>query len=182
MSAFAHFLNTSKRVILETFSLIGLLDVLVFAGCFLVFALLYFLACIFDRVRFFIPQIFKFLAFSVLLLTPVGIYYLGQEVLYKHNVSYKVAKRLEYSPTYVADGTISNVGKWAIAHCVFIVEGLREPSSKKHTIANAILPLATYKYRIQQAIPVGDSINFREVIQDFPYAFYRERIECYGGR
>lgn len=182
MSDFSHLLNISKRVILETFSLIGLVDVLMFLGCFLVFALLYLLACIFAQVRFFIPQFFKFLAFVVLFASPVLLFWLGQNVLYKNEVNYKIAKRLEYSPTYLADGKVINVGKRAIGHCYLIVEGLRNPSKKKYALANAILPLRSYHYRIDGEISLGDSVSFREVIEEFPYAFYREHIECYGGK
>lgn len=182
MSNFSHLLNVSKKVILETFSLIGLVDVLMFAGCFLVFALFYLLACIFVQVRFFIPQFFKFLAFIVLLASPVLLLWLGQNVLYKNDVSYTIAKRLEYSPTYLADGSVSNVGKRKIGHCYLIIEGLRNPSKKRYAIANAILPLKSYKYRIDGEIALGASVNFREVIDEFPYAFYREHVECYGGK
>lgn len=182
MSNFSHLLNVSKGVILETFSLIGLVDMLIFAGCFLVFALFYLLACIFVQVRFFIPQFFKFLAFVVLLASPILLFWLGQNILYKNQVSYKVAKRLEYSPAYLADGEINNIGRLAIGHCYFIVEGLRNPSKKRYAIANAILPLKSYKYRIDGNISRGGFVNFREIIDDFPYTFYRERIECYGGK
>lgn len=182
MSNFSHLLNISKRVILETFSLISLVDMLMFVGCFLVFTLFYLLACIFAQVRFFIPQFFKFLAFVVLLVSPVLLFWLGQNILYKNQVSYKVAKRLEYSPTYLADGEVSNIGKLEIGHCYFIVEGLRDPSKKRYAIANAILPLKSYKYRLDKGISRGGFVNFREIIDEFPYAFYREHIECYGGK
>lgn len=182
MNNFSHLLNVGKKVILETFSLIGLVDVLMFAGCFLVFSLFYFLACIFAQVRFFIPQLFKFLAFFVLLVSPLLLFWMGQNVLYKNEVTYKVAKRLEYSPTYLVDGVVRNVGKYTIGHCYLMIEGLRNPSKRRNALANAILPLKSYKYRINGKITPGASVSFREVIQDFPYAFYRESIQCYGGK
>lgn len=182
MNNFNHLLISSKKIILETFSLVGLVDVLMFVGCFLLFALLYFLACIFIQVRFFVPHFLKFLAFFVLFMSPVLLFWLGQNVLYKNEVTYKISKRLEYSPTYLADGIVSNIGKRVIGHCYLIVEGLRNPSKRRNVIANAILPLKRYKYRINGKIAPGDSVSFREVIQDFPYAFYREYIQCYGGR
>lgn len=182
MITLSHYLNISKRAILETFSLFGWMDVLVFIGCFLVFASLYFLACIFLQARFFIPQILKFFAFIVLLASPVFLFWLGQNILYKNEVNYKIAKRLEYSPTYFVDGVVTNVGRRDIGHCYLIVEGLRDPVKMKNVIANAILPLRTYRYRISGQIPRGSSVNFREVINEFSDTFYRESIECYGGK
>lgn len=93
-----------------------------------------------------------------------------------------MAKRLEYSPTYVADGVVSNVGRYKIGHCYLVVEVLRNPAKMKNVIANAILPLKTYQYRIDGPILRGDSVGFREVIPDFSYTFYREHVECYGGK
>lgn len=182
MNHLSPFLYASKKAVLETLSLLGLMDVLIFVGCFLVFVLFYFLACACSQMRFFIPQFLKCLAFLVLLIAPVLLLWLGQNVLYKNETTYQFAKRLEYSPTYLADGMISNVGRLAIGHCYLIVEGLRNPSNKRNIVANMISPLKKYKFRINQKIAVGDSVKFRHVIEDFPYLFYREFVQCYGGK
>ncbi len=177
-----HWIDLARRVIVETFSLFGLFDFLIFSASFLVFVLLYFLACLSANVRFFVPQILKFFAFLLLLGSPVGLFYVNQNLLYKIEVDYKMAKRLEYSPTFFIDATISNLGKAEIKQCFFVLKILREGKDYRAILLNKLKPIKSYEYPIKRSIPIGGKISYTQTINDFPYRFYDYSISCFGGK
>lgn len=182
MGRLNHWAYSAKEVIVDTFSLLSYFDFLIFLGCFFVFVLFYFLSCIFNRVRFFIPQTLKFLSYVVLLATPIIIFWFNQKIFYKSRVEYVMAKRLEYSPTFYVDAKIYNQGKLKIGHCYFVLDVLRSSNTLKNQMLNMFLPYKRYKYKISQAIQVGESVIFQKTINQFPYQIYQMKINCYGGK
>ncbi|WP_027327454.1 DUF2393 family protein [Helicobacter pametensis] len=182
MNTLSQWIYQAREGIIQISSLLSYFDLLIFFGCFLLFALLYIVACILARVRFGIPQFFKVCAWSVLLATPIFIVWINQNILYKNRVEYKMAKHLEYSPTFFVDGLVYNEGRGQIGKCFFVLDILRPSDSWKHKILNAFLPYKQYKYEIAQEIKQGKSQDFQITINQFPYKLYQMRVECYGGR
>lgn len=182
MESLSHFVHSLREGIITAFSLVSFFDFLIFLCCFLVFVLIYFLACMLVNARFFISQILKTIALMILLATPVVLLYVNQNILYKTKVEYKMAKRLEFSPTFFLDATLKNIGRKEIAKCYFVLKVLRESKSYKSRILNHILPLKVYQYPIQNFIPRGGSLDYSKTINDFPYQTYQYSISCYGGK
>lgn len=181
MEGLNHWINGAKEAILDTFALLSYIDLLIFAGCFLVFVLLYFLSCIFARMRFFVPHFLKLCAYIVLLATPFVLLWVNQNILYKSEVEYAMAKRLEYSPSFYVDARIYNRGKLKISRCYFMLDVLRESSTFKNKILNFLTPYKRYKYEILQEIEVGQSQTFQKTINNFPYKIFEMSLSCYGG-
>lgn len=175
-------LENFKFFFVEGFGLFSPLDWVVFGGCFTVFVLVYFLTCLLRNVRFFIPQILKFLAFCIFIGSPLGVYYLNQEVLYKHQVHYKFIKQFEYSPTFFVDGEIENIGSREIGKCYFVIKILRDESRMIDRVLNYLKPLKILTYPIDKKIAVGEREPFNHTFNDFNYPIYQTQVFCYGGR
>lgn len=175
-------LESFKFFFVEGFGLFSPLDWLVFGGCFIVFVLVYFLACLLRNVRFFIPQFLKLIAFCIFIISPIATYYINQEILYKNEVHYKFLKRLEYSPTFFVDAEIQNLGTRTIGKCYFVVHVLREEKNFKNKILNCMRPITTLKYEIDGPILSGERKSFNHTFNRFNYPLYQTQLYCYGGK
>lgn len=155
-------------------------DFIVFGICFVVFVCLYFVGCLLARVRFFIPQFFKLLAFLVFVCIPVGMYYASQSFFYKTQTNYRMNKPLEYAPAYFVDVDVKNIGTKEIGKCVYILRAIRNPKYPKNQILNFFSPLHTYRYEFKTSLKVGQTQNFKATFNEFDYKYYESKLYCFG--
>lgn len=174
------YIFSAKDFFLSILSILTPFDFLIFVICFVVFICLYMIACLLARVRFFIPQFFKLLAYLVFFSIPVGMYYVSQLYFYKAQITYKMNKSLEYAPSYFVDADVKNVGKREIGKCVYILNAIRNPAYPRNQILNFFSPLHTYRYEFDVTLKVGESQNFKTTFNDFDYKHYESKVYCFG--
>lgn len=170
----------AKDFFLSILSILTPFDFLIFLICFIVFVCLYMIGCLLARVRFFIPQFFKLLAFLVFFATPVGMYYVSQEFFYKTQANYRMNKSLEYAPAYFVDAEIKNIGKREIGKCVYVLNVIRNPIYPKNKILNFFSSLHTYRYEFDTSLKAGQTQNFKTTFNDFDYKHYESKVFCFG--
>lgn len=170
----------ARDFFLSILSVLTPFDFLIFVICFVIFVCLYVIGCLLARVRFFIPQFFKLLAFLVFFSIPVGMYYVSQIYFYKTQVTYRMNKSLEYAPAYFVDGDVKNLGVREIGKCIYVLKAIRNPAYPKNKILNFFSPLHTYRYEFKAPLKVGQTQNFKATFNEFDYKYYESKVFCFG--
>lgn len=174
------YIFSAKDFFLSILSVLTPFDFLIYIICFVVFVCLYLIGCLLARVRFFVPQFFKLLAYLVFFSIPVGMYYVSQHFLYKTQVNYRMNKSLEYAPAYFVDADVKNIGTREIGKCVYVLKAIRNPLYPKNKILNFFSPLHTYTYEFKTSLKVGQTQNFKTTFNDFDHHYYESKVFCFG--
>ncbi|ANV98660.1 hypothetical protein BBW65_07550 [Helicobacter enhydrae] len=180
MEALRTLIFEGRDVFLSVFGRFAAFDFALLTVCFLVWILVYFLACLMRNVRFFIPQFFKLIAFCIFVSIPFVINYVQKNIFYPVQVEYKYAQQMQYSPVFFADVEVQNIGKRTIKQCEFAIDILRPKGKKINELLNMIKPLKTFTYSFKKEIRVGQSGNFEHTFQSFNYKNYQKRLTCFG--
>lgn len=173
-------INNAKEFFLGMFSVLTYYEFLIFGVLYFIFVCVYFLGCLLMRVRFFIPQFIKLIAFAIFFAIPVLMYYFSQDYLYKTSTQYAMNKPLEYAPAFFVDGVVKNIGHREIGKCIYTIEVYRNPAYPKNKILNFFTPLYKIKYEFKTSIKVGQSQNFKHTFNNFKAKHYKTKIYCFG--
>jgi len=143
-------------------------DFILFGSIFAIFILLIILGILLRKRKAFAIFII-ILAFIVLFIAPIFGYKMMHEFLFKHNLELLSQKRLNFTEAVVVKGKLTNESKLPFNECLITAKAHKQ---SKKALKNFIYSFKSFQKMsiIEYEIPVGQSRDFKIIVEPFTYA------------
>lgn len=143
-------------------------DYILFGSVLFLF-LLFMIFGILLRKRAFFASIFILIAFGILFVGPTLGYIKLHEYLFKHKIVLISQKRLHFTQAVVVKGSLTNLSKKTFSSCKITASAYKV---KKNKIKNYIYKFKPFQEMsiIKEDIAVGETIDFKIIVEPFTYS------------
>jgi hypothetical protein len=143
-------------------------DYLLFGGIFLLFLLLLILAIV-VRKKMVLAVFLVFLAFGVLTAGPVVGYTLLHQYLFKHHITIRDVKALEFTEALLIKGDINNTSKRPFLECDLYAGVYKVTHTPYIDQLYPYFPFKKSSLKIVKTIKPGESESFKLFVEPFRY-------------
>lgn len=161
-------MNQIKAALQNFIASLHLYDYVLFGASGALFILLLLLAILLRR-KAVLSLILVLLAFIILVALPISGYNYIHAQLYKTELTNLNIKRLEFSEAIVIKGTVTNCGKQDFKKCTISSRAHKAASGFLQELIYPLKPFQKVSIVKQEALEVGQSLDFRLVMEPFTY-------------
>jgi hypothetical protein len=145
-----------------------LYDYILFGAALFLF-LLFIIVGILLRRKIFFASIFIILAFASLSVGPVVGYIKLHEYLFKHTIVMTSQKKLHFTPAVIVKGKLTNESKKTFSKCKITAAAYKVTKNKYKNYLYKFKPFKEMSI-LEENIAVGETIDFKIIIEPFTYS------------